>query len=222
MLGSGCLTSCLSKIVLVVLLLAAAAAGWKWGPIIFPQVLTWLSGTEETVQEAAGPSSDLAAATIDRIEALRRGEGGTELALSSAEIESVLLYSIPEIVPDGISEPRVRIADGVLTLTVRVAVEAFPRLPDLDPLLGFFPDTVDVAVEGTLAPLEEERREALVVHGVRAALVPLPDRVIPEVLVALGRKDAADLAEDAIAVPLPSGLRTAYILRDSLVLVSNR
>ncbi len=221
MLAIGCLRSCLGKIALSALLVAAALAGWQWGPAVFPQVATWLS-REDGGDLGITASRELAEATRRRFDALRRGELGGELSLSSAEIESVLLYSVPPIVPDGISEPRVEMADGMLTLTARVAVEAFPRLPDLDALLGFLPDTVEVSVEGTLAPLEEGRWDALVVHGVQAALIPLPDRVIPEVLEALGREEVAGLAADAIAIPLPSGLRNAYVLRDSLVLVSDR
>ena len=44
--------------------------------------------------------------------------------------------------------------------------------------------------------------------------------MIPEILKALGREYVAGLPDDAIAIPLPAGLKTAYILRDSLVLVS--
>ena len=188
---------------------------------MFPQLATWLFWGNDAGQEI-GVSPELAEATISRFEAFRRGEVGNEMALSSAEIESVLLYSVPGTLPDGITEPRVEIAGGALTLTARVAVEAFRTLPDLDTLLGLLPDTIDVSVQGTLAPLEEERWEALVVHDVKAAFIPLPDPLIPEVLEALGREDVAGLAGDAIAIPLPSGLHTAYILRDSLVLVSNR
>jgi len=46
--------------------------------------------------------------------------------------------------------------------------------------------------------------------------------MIPDVLKALGREYVGGLPDDAIAIPLPEGLKNAYILRDSLVLVSDR
>ncbi len=220
MLGLGCLKSCLGKIVFAALLVAAALAGWRWGPSVFPELAPWFSSGDDVAEITASP--ELAAATMDRFEALRRGEAGDQLALSSTEIVSILRYSVPGIVPEGISEPRVEMADGVVTLTARVAVEAFPRLPNLNAVLGFLPDTLEVSLEGALAPLEDERWDALVVHGVRAAFIPVPDRMIPEILEAFGREYVAGLPDGAIAIPLPDGLKTAYILRDSLVLVSDR
>ena len=105
-------------------------------------------------------------------------------------------------------------------MTARVAVEAFPGLPTLDGVLGFLPDTVSISIEGALAPLEEEW-VALIVHGVYAAFipVPLPDGMTPRILTALGRRGRAELPEDALAFPLPDGVRTAYVLRDRLILV---
>ena len=220
MLGFGCLKSCLGKIVFAALLVAAALAGWRWGPSVFPELAAWFFSGDDVAETTASP--ELAEATMDRFEALRRGEVGDQLALSSTEIESILRYSAPGIVPEGISDPRVEMADGVVTLTARVAVEAFPQLPNLNAVLGFLPDTLEVSFEGALAPLEDERWDALVVHGVRAAFIPLPDRMIPEILQAFGREYVAELPDDAIAIPLPDGLKTAYILRDSLILVSDR
>ena len=220
MRGLGCLKSCLGKVVVAALLMAAALAGWWWGPSVFPELATWFS-TGDGVREIAA-SPELAETTMDRFEALRRGEAGDRLALSSTEIVSIVRYSVPGIIPEGISDPWVEMADGVVTLTARVAVEAFPQLPDLNAVLGFLPDTVEVSLEGALTPLDDERWEALVVHGVRAAFVPLPDRMIPQILEALGREYVGGLPDDAIAIPMPEGLKTAYILRDSLVLVSDR
>jgi hypothetical protein len=159
---------------------------------------------------------------MDRFEAFRRGEVGEQLALSASEIESVVRYSVPGIIPEGIGDPRIRMADGVVTLTARVAIETFPRMPDLSAVLGFLPDTVEVSFEGTLSPLDDERWDALVVHEVQAGFIPLPDRVIPQILEALGREYVGGLPDDAIAIPLPDGIKSAYILRDSLVLVSDR
>ena len=220
MLGFGCLKSCLGKIVLAVLLVVAAYAGWRWGPAVFPQVTTLFSSGDDT--PALTTSPELAEATMDRFEALRRGDVGGQLALSASEIESVIRYSVPGIIPARIGEPRIEMADGVVTLKARVAIDAFPRMPDLNAVLGFLPDTLEVSFEGVLAPLDDDRWDALVIHGMQAGFIPLPDRMIPEILEAMGREYVGGLPDDAIAIPLPDGLKSAYILRDSLVLVSDR
>ena len=219
MLGLGCLKSCLGKIVLAVLLVGAAYGGWRWGSSVFPQVTALFSGGDDVVVVSSSP--ELAEATMDRFEALRRGEAGGQLALSASEVESVIRYSVPGIIPEGIGEPRIEIRDGVVTLSARVALASFPQMPNLDSVLGFLPDTLEVSFDGALAPLDDERWDALVIHGVQAGFIPLPDRMIPKILQALGREYVGGLPDDAIAIPLPDGLRSAYILRDSLVLVSD-
>jgi hypothetical protein len=127
------------------------------------------------------------------------------------------------MVPGGVSGPGVEFQDGVVTLTARIAVEAFPGLPTLDGILGFLPDTVSVSLEGALAPLAQGG-VALVVHGVRASFipVPLPDGMTPKILTALGRRRTAGLPEDAMAFPLPDGVRSAHVVRDRLILVRDR
>jgi hypothetical protein len=52
--------------------------------------------------------------------------------------------------------------------------------------------------------------------------VPLPSRTIPGILRALGRVHREGLPPDALAVPLPGGLASAYVEEDSLVLVADR
>ena len=218
MFGTGCLKGCSGRVWLVVLLAAAVLAGWRWGPAVFPRVQGWFAEEEGAVEVL--PSPELANAALDRFERFRRGETGDQLSLSATDVASVLRYSAPEMLPGGVSGPVVEFQDGVVTLTARVAVEAFPGLPTLDGILGFLPDTVSISIEGALAPLDEDW-VALVVHGVHAAFipVPLPDGMTPRILTALGRDGRAGLPEDALAFPLPDGVRSAYVLRDRLVLV---
>ena len=212
----GCLRSCLGKIILLVLLIAAAFAGWLWGPAVFPRVEDWLSRTDDTPETLASP--ERAEAVMDRFELLRSGGVGDQMSLNSIDIVSVLHYSVPGILPDGFSNPVVGLADGSVTLTVQVVIETFPKLRDLGNVLGFLPDTITVSLEGTLTPLDE-RRAALIVHEIQASFIPLPDAVIPEILTAFGREYVGGLSDDALAIPLPSGIRSAHILRDRLVLV---
>ena len=200
------------------LLVVAALAGWRWGPAVFPRVQGWFTEEEGTVEVL--PSPELAEAALDRFERFRRGEGGDQLSLSAPEVVSVIRYSAPGMVPGGVSDPVVEFRDGAVTLTARIAVEAFPGLPTLDGILGFLPDTVSIWVEGALAPLNKDG-VALIVHGVRASFIPvrLPDGMTPNILTALGRRGTDGLPEDALAFPLPDGVRSAHMLRDRLILV---
>ncbi len=218
MIGSGCLKGCLGKAWLFGLLIAAAFAGWRWGPAVFPSVQGWFAEEEATVEVL--PSPELADAALDRFERFRRGESGDQLSLSDAEVVAVIRYSAPGMVPGGLSNPVVEFRDGVVSLSARIAVEAFPGLPTVDGILGFLPDTVTVAVEGALSPLDDDGI-ALVVHGVRASFipVPLPDGMTPKILTALGRRHVDGLPEDALAFPLPNGVGSAHVLRDRLILV---
>lgn len=218
MAESGCLKGCLGKVGLAGLLILAALAGWWWGPAIFPRAQGWLAEDEGVVEVL--PSPELAEGALDRFESFRRGEIGDRLSLSAAEVVSMIRYSAPGMVPSGISGLDVEFKDGVVTLTARVAVAAFPGLSNLDGILGFLPDTVPISVAGALAPLDGDGI-ALVVHTVRASFipVPLPDGMTPRILVALGRESRAGLPEDALAFSLPDGVRSAHVLRDRLVLL---
>ncbi len=218
MLGSGCLKGCLGRTWLLGLLVAAALAGWRWGPALFPRVQGWFAEEEGVVEVL--PSPELADAALDRFERFRDGEVGDQLSLSATEVASVLRYSAPGTLPAGVSVPDVEFHDGVVEMSARVAVEAFPGLPTLDGILGLLPDTVSISIEGAIAPLDDEYI-ALIVHAVHAAFipVPLPDGMTPRILTALGRRGRVGLAVDAMAFPLPSGVQSAHVVRDHLVLV---
>jgi hypothetical protein len=132
-------------------------------------------------------------------------------------VTSVLQYSLPGFVPQGITAPEVALRDGRVDVRARVAMEVFPDLPDLGGIVGILPDTLDVAFQASLTPFGNGKA-ALLVHRIEAARIPLPRRLIPQILDAMGRKDEPGLPLEAVAVPLPSGLGTAYILGDSLIL----
>lgn len=218
MLGAGCLKGCAGRVSLLVLLLAAAFVGWRWGPAFFPRVQGWLAEEERPVEVL--PSPELADAALDRFERFRGGEIGDQLSLSALEVTSVIRYSAPGILPGGVSSPVVEFHDGVVTFRARVAVEAFPGLAALEGLLGFLPDTVSISMEGALAPLDKDWI-SLIVHGVYAPFipVPLPEGMTPRILTTLGRAHRAGLPEDGLAFPLPDGVRSAHLLRDRLILV---
>lgn len=213
--------SCLGRGLALVVLLAAAYAGWRWGPAVFPTVERWLGLDDVAGYESPAASPELAEATLDRLERFRAGDGPAVLSLGDAELSSVVRYALPGLVPPGVDRPAVRLVDGRVLLLARVAVGAFPDLPALDQVLGILPDSVDILMEGTLGSWGRENL-ALTVHRVEASRIPLPSRMIPDVLNALGRREREGLAPESMLIPLPEGLASAYVQRDSLVLVADR
>lgn len=214
----------IKRLIAVLVLVTVAYAGFRWGPLVFPRVERLL-GIERapvaSVEPEPEPSAELADRTLERFERFRRGDGEGRIALSGIELSSVVRYALPGMVPPGVDEPTVTLRDGRVRLGARVATGAFPRLPKLDDVVGILPDTLDVVMEGSLVPLDE-RRLALIVDRVEASRIPLPRRLIPQILAGFGSERSADLPDDALAVPMPSGLRSVYVQRDSLVLIAER
>ena len=162
------------------------------------------------------PDAAVADQAIRRIEGFLAGQEGDSLVLSGREVGSLLHYSLPHMLPPGVVDPRVRFEEGVAIVSVRVALDAFPSLPELSGVQEILPDTVPLEVRGRLEPFGDGT--ALRVESVEVSRIPLPRRVHPSVLEALGRRGEAGLAEDAVALPLPRGVRSVYIPGDRLVL----
>lgn len=216
---TGCLRSCVGKAVGLVLLAALAAATWFWGPEYLPGVFARFGGSSGEVE--VQPSPELAESTLERVESLRGGDGEGRLTLGAAEVSSVIRYALPGIIPPGVSRPTIELRDGKVDLSARVAVAAFPEMPSLREVVGVLPDTVDIAMRGSVVPYDDGNA-ALYVERLQAMRIPLPDRFIPRVLEALGRKDREGLPRQAMLIPLPRGLGSVYVQDDSLVLVADR
>jgi hypothetical protein len=167
------------------------------------------------------PSAALAEATLDRFERFRASPSGAVLALGDAEITSVLRYALPGILPPGVADPDVRLTGEDVRLSARVATAAFPDLPALEPVVGMLPDTVSVLMDGALTQFGKQSLAFHVEH-IEAAAIPLPDRLVPEVLAGLGRTHRGGLPGNALHVPLPAGIDSVYVARDSLVLLGGR
>jgi len=211
------LRSCFGKLVTLVLLVVAAYVGWVWGPVVFPQVQEWLGLTTEEESEDLEPSPELADSVLAKVQAFRRGEIGDRLALGGKDLTSVMRYSVPGLFPEGASKPLVSLEAGRVHLQAEVALSSFPDLPDLGPILGILPDTLRVDVEASLIPFDSEQ-VALLVQKLEVGRIPLPRRMIPEILKAMGRVDYPGLPPEALTIPLPPGLKSVYILADSLVI----
>lgn len=217
----------LRKVTWAILLVLVALASWRWGPAALPPVARALGlGAPVWVPAPASsgpvqPSPELADTTLDRFERFRRGEGEDRLALGATELSSVLRYSLPGLVPPGVSDPAVYLEDGKVRIRARVALEALPRRPDLEQVMGILPDTVLLEMVGTLLPLDQAFL-ALRVDRVEAARVPIPQRMVADLLASLGLEGPPSLPADALAVPIPDGVRSVVVQKDSLVLEARR
>lgn len=219
-------------------LLVAAWAGWRWGPLLFPQLQqVWqvssqpvdgsrgeegqgdATGNRDGVPESAA-TRELAQAALDRIEAFRAGRvDGSRIELDAAEVTSILRYALPGIVPPGVADPAAEFVSGRLRLSAAVSTSAFPDFPAVAEVIGFLPVTAPVMLEAALLPFGPGAA-AVHVERVEVARVPLPDRFISPILLALGRTPREGLPQQALRVPLPNGIRRVFVEADRLVLSS--
>ncbi len=217
----GCLRGCLGSIGLSVVVVGAAYGGWKWGPTVFPPVQAWLGEAAAESPPERLPSAGIAEETLDRVDLFRQAEAdGSRLELDGVDLSSVIRYSLPGIIPPGVEEPRVELSGGKVMLSARVAISAFPDLPAIDEIAGLLPDTVDIRLRGALVPFGPSM-SALYVERVDAERIPLPSRIVPGILTALGRRPVDGLPPEAMAIPLPVGLARAFVEGNRLVLLKD-
>lgn len=217
----GCLAGCTGRLLLLALLAGAALAGWRWGPQVAARVRGWVGGGERPPPAERRPGPELADTALARIETLRESGRGERLALDALELQSLLRYELSPWLPEALHEPQIRLKDGRALLSARVPIEYLPRVPDLNDLISFFPDTVPLRIEVSLIPLPG-RRLGLRVDGIEAARIPLPRRTVPRILDALGRRPEPDVPANALGFALPGGVGAAYIVGDTLFLISER
>lgn len=205
-----------ARICVTAAVIVAAYAGWKWGDGLFPRVESRLGIGSAAADEV---TPELAGATMRKLEAFR-DSGEPELLLGSVEVSSVLRYSIPGMLPDGIvnaqvafDEDRLEIEAGVLPASLEI-----PEIAGWIGMAGMLPDTVPVSVSASLTRFGE-LRSILLIQGIHVQGVPLPETAFPEIIEALGRARVSGLPASAILVPEVAGVGTAFIRDGSLVLV---
>lgn len=210
MIIGGCVRRIVGLLVLVLLL----GAAWLFRDRIRT---AWhdLRGTGATGEVA---SPELADRADRKLAALRDGEAG-QVALSGIELQSLMEYRFQGMLPGFLGSPDIEIRDDRLRLRARVPVDKLPRVDGLGEAAAFLPDTTELTVTGRLLPLQPGRA-AFAVEDVSAQRFPLPRRLVPGALDRLGRRDEPGLPPDAMALPLPPGAESAYIRRDSLVLLA--
>jgi hypothetical protein len=208
------------RVVDLAILILVAYAGWKWGGLVFPGLEARLGVGEVPAIEVEGvePSEELGAAALGRIEDFLEG-GDDELALTGLELTSILRYGRPDLVPAGLQEPSVRLDEGRAYATADVSLSQFPALEELGPVTGILPDPVSLELQGSVMGFGD-RSAALVVQGIQVAGVPLPRRLIPEVVRALRTNERPGLPDEALVVVLPAGIASAHVVGDRLVLLA--
>jgi len=206
---------CLGRLVVVILVLVLLCGLWLYREPLQERFQS-LTGTREVEPEAA--SAELADAAEAKIARLRSG-AETRVALSAAELESLLRFRHRGLLPALVDSPTVRLENSRLRLRARVPTQQIPGLDGLGRAAQLLPDTASVEVSGRLFPLDSARA-TFVVDGIQIADIPLPDRLIPRMLEQLGRSEEDRLPADALPVPLPPGAQAVYVRGDSLVLVS--
>lgn len=219
---TGCLKRLISSVGTLVVLGVVAYAGWRWGGGVFVKAETMLGRTDAPALVGPQPTPQLAEETLDRIEAFRAGElAERRIELSGTDVTSIVRYALPGIVPAGVSDPGVEMEGEDLFLSARVAVSSFPDLPALSEVMGLLPDTIDIQLRAQIIPFGQDY-SALSVRRVEASRIPLPSRLIPGILRAMGRVDREGLPSDAMAIPMPYGISRAFVEGGRLILTTDR
>ncbi len=205
----------MKKLLVLIVLVAAAWLLWaRW----FRQ--------RPSAPNAAGPAaasrlaaSPLLAESADaKLRYLKSGQA-TSIALHANELQSLLQYRFLQLLPAFVDSLQIDLAEDRIHVRARVPVERLPTISDLGEAASFLPDTAEIGLTGTLLPLDSGR-VALAIDEVRAARIPLPQRLVPRALQRLGRRDEPGLPPAALALPLPPGAAAAYVRGDSLVLLA--
>ena len=207
-----------ARLVLAVVIVLAAYAGWKGGDAFFPQ-LESVFGIGEVEQSVATELVTPQAAEVatDKIETFRESDA-PELRLASFEVSSLLRYSVPGMLPRGVVEPSVAMEGDRIEIQAGVVPSVLPKLPDLGAITGILPDTVPVSVTGSLVPFGDAG-SMLLVREISVQGIPIPTGTFPDILAALGRKHMRGLPASAILVPAFTEIKSAYIENGELVLV---
>lgn len=214
------LGGCMRRLLLLAFVAAAGAAAWHFRGAIADRWRELRGATEGATPRT---SAELAEAAESKLAALGSRGAPERVALTEAELQSLVDYRLSSALPAFLDSTRVRLQDGRVRVEARVMTQRVPDLAELGDFAAFIPDTADVAVTGHLIPLRPGR-VGIAVAEVSVAGVPLPQRLIPRILRGLGRIEEDGLPPDAIAVPLPAGATAAYVHGDSVVFVggSNR
>jgi hypothetical protein len=101
-----------------------------------------------------------------------------------------------------------------------VVAREFPGLPKLDEIIGLLPDTMAVEMQGVIASLDQGHF-SLIISKLWMVKIPMPSSLIPAILRAFGREGRKALPRNALLIPKPDGIESAFVRGDSLFLSAN-
>ncbi len=214
----GCLGRTIGRLVGVVLLAAIIWVAWNHGPELSHRFFGTQAGTDETQE----PSAALATEAVDRYQLMVEGDAPPDRSyFTGSEVESLLRFTVPGYLPAGVADPTVRFNDGEAIVGVRVSRDLLPDVQELERVLEILPDTVPVQVRGTLVP-GREGETALVIRRIDVSGIPIPRRFFARIIAALDPRATPGLPAEAVAVPLPEGMRSVLIEGDRLMITMIR
>ncbi len=155
-----------------------------------------------------------------KLRALESASPPARTALSGDELQALVRTRFSGVLPRWVDSARIQLEGDKVRLSGRVPVDRLPQVKDLGQVAGLLPDTTEVAVSGQVIPLTGGR-VALAVDQVTAAHIPLPRRLNAQIIGGLRRGAPADLPPDALPLPLPRSISSAYVRGDSLVLLTS-
>ena len=208
------LGGCAGRLLVAVLVVAAVLTGLYYRHDLAD---LWDRATGHTVEA----TPELAARADEKLASLGEGGGETRVALSASEVQSLIEYRWAGFLPPDVVDPKVDLGDGRATLEGSVATARVGRDSELEDIMAFLPDTASLRAVASFSPLDSEH-VALEVHELGAAGIPVPSRLIPPILAKFRGSSAPGLASNALAVPLPPGIRDVYVDGDSLVFIASR
>lgn len=205
---------CLRRIVSLVLLLVIIAAAWYFRADIMAK---WRQFRGEAPEATVNPE-EAARTAQAKMAALESSNPPARTALSEYELQALLRSRFAPALPAWLDSTRIRLEGDRVRLSGRVPLDRMPQLKDVGSVAGLLPDTTEVAVSGQVIPFGRGR-VALAVDQVTAAHIPLPRRLIPQVLGRM-KKPGDTSPSDALSLPLPHTISSAYVRNDSLILLS--
>ncbi len=209
---------CLRRVVSLVVLAALVFLVWYYRATILDK---WHRIRGEPPAAAESPV-DAERSAQAKYTALASGRPPARVALSEDELQALVRTRFSGMLPRWVDSARIQLEGDKVRLSGRVPVDHLPDIKSLGEVGGLLPDTTEVAVKGQVIPLGQGR-VALAVDQVTAAHVPLPRRLIPQILGGLkkGRPAEATTPPDALVLPLPRTISSAYVRGDSLVLLTS-
>lgn len=206
------LGGCLGRVLVLALLVAVAAAAW-FNRHELESVWARVVGEHSRV------SPELAAQADEKLASLGDEGGAERVALGEDELQSLIEYRWAGFLPQDVADPRVQVSEGRVTLEGSVATARFGRVDELRDVISFLPDTTALRAVASFIPLNSTH-VGLEVHELGAAGIPVPGRLIPTVLGRFRGSSAPGLPPNALAIPLPAGIRNVYVSGDSLVFMT--